>query len=220
MQLKYLSLNDSLYRYACAQRSEAEDPVLAALRQENATLGEDAKCQVSEEQGTFMRLLVAAVGARSAVEVGTFTGYSSICIARGLAPGGRLICFDQNKKWTDIARRYWRLASVEHKIELRLGPALAQLRQLEPQMEFDFAFIDAAKVEYDAYFELILPLVRRNGLILLDNMLWGGRLSSSSAPEDASGKAIDALNRKLARDPRVDAVLLPIADGIQVCRKL
>jgi caffeoyl-CoA O-methyltransferase len=219
MQLKYLPLDDALYRYACAHRSDASDPVLAALRLENETFGEDAKCQISEEQGSFMQLLVAAISAKSAIEVGTFTGYSSICIARGLPADGRLICVDQNEKWTGIARQYWAKAGLTHRIELRLGRALEVLQALEPGVAFDFAFIDAAKNEYDAYYELILPRVRPNGLILFDNMLWAGRLASGPAPDDPLGQAIAALNQKLTQDNRVEAVLLPIADGIQVCRK-
>jgi caffeoyl-CoA O-methyltransferase len=218
MQLKYLPLDDCLYRYTIAQRSDAGDPVLAALRAENETYGEDAKCQVSEEQGAFLTLLVAAIGATSAIEVGTFTGYSSICIARGLAPTGRLVCVDRNPKWAEIARGYWKRAGVQDRVELRVGPAIPILEQLEPGRRFDFAFIDAAKDEYDAYYELILPRVRQNGLILFDNMLWAGRLTGS-LDDDPLGQAIDALNRKLAKDPRVEAVLLPVADGIQVCRK-
>jgi caffeoyl-CoA O-methyltransferase len=218
MQLKYLALNDALYRYAAAYRSDAADPVLADLRAENETFGEDGKCQVSDEQGAFLALLVAAIGTRSAIEVGTFTGYSSICIARGLPADGRLICVDQNPKWAEIARGYWRRAGVQDKIELRLGQAIPILRQLESDRVFDFAFIDAAKTEYDAYYELLLPRVRPNGLILLDNMLWAGRLTGN-LDQDPNGQAIDALNRKLANDPRVESVLLPFADGIQVCRK-
>jgi caffeoyl-CoA O-methyltransferase len=218
MQLKYLSLDDTLYRYACAHRSDADDAVLATLREHNAQFGEDAKCQVSEEQGAFLSLLAAAIGARSAIEVGTFTGYSSICIARGLPPGGRLICLDKNPRWAEIARYYWAKAGVQDKIDLRLGDALPLLRALEPDLVFDFAFIDAAKPEYDAYYELLLPKVRQNGLILLDNMLWAGRVTGS-LEGDPSGQAIHALNGKLAQDPRVEVVLLPIADGIQVCRK-
>jgi caffeoyl-CoA O-methyltransferase len=218
MQLKYLSLNDALYGYTCAHRSGAGDPLLAALSKHNEQFGEDAKCQVSEEQGAFLSLLVGVIGAKSAIEVGTFTGYSSICIARGLAPGGRLICVDKNPRWAEIARHYWSKAGVLDKIEMRLGDALPILRQLEPELTFDFAFIDAAKTEYDAYYELILPRVRQNGLILLDNMLWAGRLTGN-LDDDPLGQAIDALNKKLARDSRVETVLLPIADGIQVCRK-
>jgi predicted O-methyltransferase YrrM len=218
MQLKYLTLDDRLYRYAAAHRSDAADPVLADLRAENETFGEDAKCQVSDEQGAFLTLLVGAIAAGSAIEVGTFTGYSSICIARGLPASGRLICVDQNPKWTGIARGYWQRAGVQEKIELRLGQAIPILRQLEPGLVFDFAFIDAAKTEYDTYYELILPRVRPNGLILLDNMLWAGRLTGN-LDHDPNGQAIHALNGKLANDPRVETVLLPIADGIQVCRK-
>jgi caffeoyl-CoA O-methyltransferase len=217
-QLKYLALNDALYRYARTQRTDADDPILAALRQENLRFGEDAKCQVSEEQGAFLTLLVAAVAARNAIEVGTFTGYSSICIARGLPPNGRLICVDQNPEWTAVARQYWAKAGVQDRIELRLGAAIPILRQLDATLAFDFAFIDAAKVEYDTYYELILPRVRPNGLILIDNMLWAGKLTGDLA-QDPSGQAIDRLNQKLAQDPRVEAVLLPFADGIQVCRK-
>ena len=218
MKLKYLSLNDRLYRYLCACRADANDPVLDALRRETETLGDISRMQISQEQGGFMTLLAAAIRAASAIEVGTFTGYSSICIARGLSADGRLLCIDASEEWTAIARKYWRRAGVQNKIELRLGPAIATLKNLERGLMFDFAFIDADKTEYDSYFELILPRVRRNGLILFDNMLWGGRLGTGRIKQ-ASGRAIDTLNRKLARDKRVESVLLPIADGLQLCRK-
>ena len=150
--------------------------------------------------------------------MGTFTGYSSICIARGLRADGRLLCLDASEEWTTIARRYWKRAGVRKRIELRLGPAIATLKKLDRGLVFDFAFVDAAKEEYDAYYELILPRVRSNGLILFDNMLWGGRLGTTRINQ-ASGRAIDKLNHKLARDKRVESVLLPIADGLQLCRK-
>jgi predicted O-methyltransferase YrrM len=216
--VKYLSLNDQLYRYVCECRSNAKDPILDALRKETEALGDVSRMQISREQGSFMTLLVAAIGARSAIEVGTFTGYSSLCIARGLAGSGRLICIDESKEWTAIARRYWIQAGVQNKIELQLGVAIPALQSLPTNLLFDFAFIDADKTEYDTYYELILPRVRSNGLLLFDNMLWGGRLGAGPVA-DASGKAIDQMNRKLARDARVDAVLLPIADGLQLCRK-
>ena len=218
MSLKYLTLNDSLYRYLCNSRSHASDPILQSLRNETAALGDISRMQISEEQGAFMQLLVAAIGGRSVIEVGTFTGYSSLCMARALPDDGRLICLDESKEWTDIARKYWTQAGVQNRIELRLGPAIQLLQQLEPQLTFDLAFIDADKTEYDAYYELILPRVRPNGLLLFDNMLWGGRLGAGQITE-ADGLAIDALNHKLANDPRVEAVLLPIADGLQLCRK-
>jgi len=219
MELKYVPLTDSLYKYVCSCRSNAGDPVLQALRTETDKLGDDSRMQISEEQGSFMTILTAAIGATSAIEVGTFTGYSSISIARGLAPGGKLICVDASEEWTAIAKKYWAQAGVQDRIELRLAAAIPILQRLEARVTFDFAFIDAEKTEYDAYYELILPHMRRNGLILFDNMLWGGRLGSGPV-EDESGKAIDALNRKLAADERVETVLLSIADGLHLCRKL
>ena len=218
MGLKYLSLNDGLYKYLCGARSEAADSVLQALRQETAALGEPSRMQISEEQGTFMSVLVAAIGAKRAIEVGTFTGYSSLCIARALPAEGRLVCIDTSEEWTAIARKYWGRAGVQERIDLRLGQAIPLLQQIGTEASFDFAFIDAEKTEYDTYYELVLPRVRQNGLILFDNMLWGGRLGAGPVQE-AAGRTIDALNQKLAKDPRVEAVLLPIADGLQLCRK-
>ncbi len=219
MELKYVPLTDSLYNYLCAQRSNAADPVLDALRAETDRLGEISMMQISPEQGSLMTMLTAAIGAKSAVEVGTFTGYSSICIARGLASGGKLICIDSSEEWTSVAKKHWARAGLTDRIELRLGSAIPILRELEPGVTFDFAFIDAEKTEYDAYYELVLPRVRKNGLIIFDNMLWGGRLGTGPITE-ASGRAIDALNRKLASDGRVESVLLPVADGLHLCRKL
>jgi len=218
MHPKYITLTDDLYAYIAAHQSHAGDPVLAELRAETEKLGDISRMQISAEQGSLLSLLVAASGARSAVEVGTFTGYSAICIARGLPSDGRLICCDINDEWTGIARRYWPRAGVEEKIELRLGPAATTLRELEAGLAFDFAFVDADKSGYDAYYELILPRLRPNGLIVFDNMLRGGRVATRplTNPDD---EAIDALNDKLAHDPRVESVLLPIADGLHVCRK-
>jgi caffeoyl-CoA O-methyltransferase len=218
MALKYLKLDDSLYTYLCGLRSDAADPILKQLRDETSALGDVSEMQISPEQGTFFSILTAAIGAKFALEVGTFTGYSSLCVARALPSGGKLICIDESEKWTAVARKYWQAAGVQDRIELRLGAAIPLLKQLEPGLVFDFAFIDAAKIEYDAYYELILPRVRQNGLILLDNMLWGGRLGKGPVTQD-SGKAIEELNQKLATDPRVEATLLSIADGIFLCRK-
>ena len=219
MGTKYVRLNQRLYRYLCHCRSDASDPLLRELRAETAALGEKiSECQISDDQGAFLSVLVAATGVKSAIEVGTFTGYSSLCIARALPPNGRLLCLDASKTWTAVARKYWAKAGLQDRIELRLGAALPRLRQLEAGRSFDFAFVDADKTEYDAYYELLLPRIRPNGLILFDNMLWGGRLGAGPV-EAATGRAIDALNHKLAGDPRVEAVLLPVADGIQVCRK-
>jgi caffeoyl-CoA O-methyltransferase len=219
MKHKYVPLNDRLYRYVCACRSGTDDPVLDGLRKETESLGDVSRMQISPEQGSYMTLLVAAIGARAALEVGTFTGYSSICIARGLPRSGRLLCLDSSEEWTAIARKYWARAGVQGKIELQIGAAVPLLERLQRGLRFDFAFIDADKTEYDDYYELVLPRVRRNGLILFDNMLWGGRLGTRRI-RYGSGHAIDRLNRKLARDRRIESVLLPIADGLQLCRKL
>ena len=174
--------------------------------------------QISPEQGSFFTVLIAALGVKSAVEVGTFTGYSAICIARGLPPGGRLLCCDVSEEWTKIARRYWARDGVDKKIELRLGPAGNTLRALPPGQTFDFAFIDADKTGYDTYYELLLPRIATNALMIFDNMFMGSPKEPGAALE-ASGQALDKLNRKLAMDPRVESVLMPIADGLMICRK-
>jgi caffeoyl-CoA O-methyltransferase len=218
---KYVPLNTRLFNYISGCRSHAYDRVLEALRAETLIkLPDYAQMQIGRDQGSFMTLLLAAIGARRAIEVGTFTGYSSICIARGLPERGRLLCLDMSQEWTDIARKYWAKAGVDRKIELRLGPAIESLKQLKPGLKFDFAFIDAHKPEYDAYYELVLPHLRTNALILFDNMLWGGRLGKKGRIKHPGGRAIDKLNRKLARDPRVESVLLSVGDGIHICRVL
>jgi caffeoyl-CoA O-methyltransferase len=217
--LKFVSLNNRLFRYIDACRSRGDDRPLEALRAETTRKFPDfAQMQIGGDQGAFMTLLVAAVGAREAIEIGTFTGYSSICIARGLPPKGRLLCLDMSDEWTSLARKYWKRAGVDKKIELRLGPAAESLKMLERGRRFDFAFIDADKPGYDLYYEMLLPLMRPNSLILFDNMLWGGRLGGKRRNKHPNGKAIDRLNRKLARDPRVESVLLSVGDGIHMCR--
>src|SRR5271154_2314658 len=138
--LKYTALNDRLFRYVCACGAGQRDGALEALRAETAALGDIAEMQIGQDQGAFLTILTAAIGARSAIEVGTFTGYSSICIARGLPASGRLLCLDASQEWTDIARRYWARAKVDGKIELRLGPALENLQKLEAGLQFDLAF--------------------------------------------------------------------------------
>jgi caffeoyl-CoA O-methyltransferase len=220
-QLKYVPLNPRLFDYINQCRSHADDPVLEALRAETLRVAPDfVQMQIGRDQGSFMTLLVAAIGARRAIEIGTFTGYSSICIARGLPERGRLLCLDVSEEWTAIARKYWTRAGVNKKIELRLGPAIESLKRIESGAKFDFAFIDAHKPEYDAYYELVLPHMRPNGLVLFDNMLWGGRLGKKGPVKNPGGRAIDRLNRKLARDPRVESMLLSLGDGVHICRLL
>jgi len=191
--------------------------VLDDLRAETEKLGSVSEMLISREQGSFLTLLTGALGVRSAVEIGTFTGYSAICIARGLSARGRLLCIDVNEDWTAIARRHWKRAGIEGKIELRLGGGRAELETLPSRSAFDFAFIDADKPSYGLYYELVLPRLRRNGLIVFDNMLQHGRVVD---PKDQSAQAIDSLNKKLCADPRVECVLLTIADGLMLCRKV
>jgi caffeoyl-CoA O-methyltransferase len=219
MSLSYLALNDKLYDYLLAQRSNANDPILDALRQETRSLGGFAEMAISPDQCSFLSILVAIAGAKWAVEIGTFTGSSAISIARALAPGGRLVCFDHEFRWTSIARRFWYKAGLQNKIELRLGRASDQLASFRPPHSLDFVFIDADKESYDEYYELLLPHVRSGGLILFDNMLQGGRVVDPEEKNAPGPRAIDHLNRKLASDPRVDGVLLSIADGLYLCRK-
>lgn len=218
MNLKFTSLTPALYQYVVRQRTRSRDPVLESLRTETAALGDISRMQISPEQGSLFTLLVAALGVKSAIEVGTFTGYSSICIARGLPDDGRLVCCDVSDEWTSIARRYWKQDGVAHKIDLRVGPAAETLRRLPDDDDaFDFAFIDADKTGYDAYYEMLLPRMRPHALLIFDNMFMAFR--GNRIAGDESGRAIHALNQKLARDERVESVLLPIADGLMVCRK-
>ena len=174
--------------------------------------------QIAPEQGAFMTLLARAMGARRALEVGTFTGYSALCLARGLADGGKLVACDVSEEWTAIARRYWEKAGVADRIELRIGPALDTLRALADAPTLDLAFIDADKPSYPAYYEEILRRLRPGGVILVDNVLWMGTVADPTRDEP-NVNAIRAFNAKVARDPRVECVMLPISDGLTLIRK-
>ncbi|HEY8650170.1 MAG TPA: O-methyltransferase [Chthoniobacterales bacterium] len=218
MSAKYVTLNDALYDYVVCYRSRADDPLLDALRAETEALGDVARMLISREQGDFLTMLTKLLNVRSGVEVGTFTGYSSICIARGLAMDGRLTCFDTSVDWTAMARRYWEKDGLADRVELRLGNAAEELMKWEPAEPLDLVFIDADKTGYDAYFEILLPKMKANGLFIFDNMVWGGRVIEEPLT-DPGGVAIDLLNRKLASDPRVESVLLPLADGLHLARK-
>ena len=220
MSTSYLPLNDALYQYILKQRSGADDPILEDIRRESRQLGAAGDMAISADQASLLTMLTALVGAKHAIEIGTFTGSSSISIARGLVPGGRLVCFDQDFRWTSIARRYWFKAGVQDRIELRLGNAHNLLARYRPNGPLDLVFIDADKESYDFYYEWVLPHVRVNGLIIFDNMLRGGRIIDPIARTEPSVGAIDELNRKLADDPRVQSVLISVADGLHLCRKL
>jgi caffeoyl-CoA O-methyltransferase len=217
---KYVSLNDGLAQYVLDHRSpDDDDDVLAALREETAGLGERSIMQIAADQGTFLNLLVSALGAESAIEVGTFTGYSAICIARALGPDGRLLCCDVSEEWTAIARKHWAKAGLQDRIELRLAPALETLRGLPSERRFDFAFIDADKSGYLGYYEEILPRLRRGGLIAVDNVLWSGEVTNPQNQEKDT-VALRAFNDHVAKDRRVQSVILPLADGLTLARKL
>lgn len=209
----------NVYDYLLAN-SLRDDPLLRELREETAR-DKFAQMQIAPEQGQLLAMLVKLLGARRVIEVGTYTGYSSLVMARALPRDGYLLCCDIDKGWTDVARRYWRRAGVSERIELRLAPATETLQSLldaGEQRHFDMAFIDADKENYQHYYELCLRLMRPNGLIVLDNTLWYGRVADPLC-RDLDTVAIRALNKKLREDERVDLSLIPMADGITLARK-
>jgi caffeoyl-CoA O-methyltransferase len=212
-------LTPELHEYVRAA-SEAPDDVAADLLAETAAMAErgeaPATFQIAPEQGAFMQLLARALGARHAIEIGTFTGFSALCIARGLPDDGSLICLDRSAEWTAVARRYWARAGVDDRIDLRLGDALPTLRSLPSAETFDLAFVDADKTGYAAYVDELHARMRTNGLVLLDNTLRAGRVLH---PESDDDRAIAALNAALATDSRWETVLLPVADGLTALRK-
>jgi caffeoyl-CoA O-methyltransferase len=194
------------------------DEVQRDLVAETAALGPVSGMQVGPEQGALLTILCRAVGTRRAVEVGTFTGMSGLCIARGLAEGGTLLCCDINEEWTAIARRAWQRAGVADRITLRLAPALDTLRSLPAEPYVDFAFLDADKGGYRAYAEELIPRLRPGGLLLVDNVLWSGRVLDPDPPDDDT-RHIKAFNDWLAADPRVDCAMLPVADGLTIAAR-
>lgn len=218
MPPKFIALDDALAAYLVAHRTP-DEPVLAELREETARLGDRAVMQIAPDQGTLLSMLVGATGARRALEIGTFTGMSALCIARALPPDGKLLACDVSEEWTAIARRYWEKAGLANRIELALRPALETLRALPPDAAFDFAFLDADKAGYVAYYEEIVPRLRRNGLLAVDNVLWSGRVVREP-DADADTRAIFAFNEHVAADRRVQSVMLAVADGLTLARKL
>jgi predicted O-methyltransferase YrrM len=213
-----IGLDDKLHAYL-VEVGVREPEVLRRLREETAALPE-ARMQVAPEEGAFLAMLVRILDARRILEVGTFTGYSSTAMALALPPDGRITCCDLSKEWTDIARQAWTDAGVADRIELRLGPAIETLEELIAAGEtgsYDLAFIDADKANYAGYYEAALKLVRRGGLIAIDNVLWSGRVADPS-DQDESTVAIRALNEAVAADDRVDVVMTPVADGVTLAR--
>ena len=209
------ALDDALHAYVVAH-STPLDPVQAELVETTARLGDVAGMQTGPDQVVLLTLLTRAIGARSAIEVGTFTGASALAIAKGLPADGRLVCCDVSEEWTSIARDAWAAAGVADRIDLRIGPAQATLDALPDDRSVDLAYIDANKEGYIDYFEAIVPRLRPDGLLLADNTLWSGRVADASA-DDANTVAIRAFNDHVVADPRVDAVIVSIGDGLTVC---
>ena len=214
-----LQLSDAVYQYL-QDHSLRESDVLRRLREETATLKE-ARMQLSPEQGQLLTFLAELTGARKAIEVGTFTGYSALCVASALPNDGCLIACDVSETWTAIGQRYWEEAGVDSKIDLRIAPALETLDELLAAGEagsYDFALIDADKENYKAYYERILLLLRSGGLLLVDNVLWSGKVADPDHTEEST-LAIRAFNRKVHADDRVSLSMLPIGDGMTLVRK-
>jgi caffeoyl-CoA O-methyltransferase len=214
---KSFLLSSELADYLVAHGSPP-DAVQEALIEETAALGPVAGMQISPEQGAFLTVLTRLLGARNAIEIGTFTGYSALSIARGLPADGRLICCDVSEEWTSIGRKAWESAGVADRIDLRIAPALDTLGALATGETFDLAFIDADKPNYANYYEALLPRMRVNGAILVDNVLWDGRVIQADVDDDNT-VAIRAFNDLVADDSRVDTVMLPISDGLTIARK-
>ena len=216
---KITPLTRDLYGYMLRNRSP-EGPILAELRQETRrAVGELAGMMISEEQGVLLRILVGALAPRHAVEVGTFTGYSAACIASALPAGGKLVCCDVSDEWTALGTPYWKRCGVAKKIDLRIAPALDTLSGLPESLRFDFDFVDADKSNYVAYFEALMPRMRKNGLIAVDNVLWHN-WSLQACNQDGETIGIREFNEHALSDDRVESVMLHVGDGLTLIRKL
>lgn len=218
MTFKTLGLSEELHDYVVANGS-TPDPVIAELISETQSfLPHQADMQIGPEQAAFLTLLTRILGATRAVEVGTFTGLSSISIARGLAPGGTITCFDISEEYTAIARRYWRRTGLADRIDLRIGPAAQLLAELPAEPHLDLVFLDADKTGYPTYWAELVPRMRTGGVIAVDNVLRHGRVIDPS-PDDPDTLAIIEFNASVLADDRVESVMLPIADGLTLARR-
>jgi caffeoyl-CoA O-methyltransferase len=217
--MRSFTVTDVVRDYAVGHGSWPPDDVVRQLQAETEALGSPAGMQIGDDQGQLLTILARLIGARRAVEVGTFTGYSSLCIARGLTPDGSLLCCDVSEQWTAIAERAWRSAGLDDRIELRLAPAVDTLRALPADADIDLVFIDADKGGYPAYWDELVPRVRAGGLLLADNVLWSGEIADESIT-DPDVRALREFNDKVAADGRVEVVVLPAFDGLTIARKL
>ena len=218
---KFTALTDELHAYM-VDHGARQDEVLRRVQAETEAMGDVAVMQIAPDQGAFMTLLAQLIGARDAIELGTFTGYSAICIARALEPGGRLVCCEISEEYAETAARNFEDASVAGRVEIRIGPALDTLKALPERELFDLAFIDADKTNYPGYYEQCLVRLRPGGVILVDNVLAAGRLlDAGSVPDDQreNVEAIMELNDRIREDERVDVAMVGIADGLTIARK-
>jgi predicted O-methyltransferase YrrM len=219
MASRALNLTDDLVAYV-RRYGVREHPTLVRLRDRTAPMP-NSQMQIGSEQGAFMALLVKLIGAKRILEIGTFTGYSSLIVALAMPPDGTIVCCDVSEEWTSVARRYWAEAGVADRVDLRLAPALETLDELlatGASDTFDFAFVDARKTEYPDYHERVVQLLRPGGLVAYDNVLWSGRVADD-ADQDADTQGLRRLNDRLAADERVTIAMLPIADGVTLARK-
>lgn len=216
MSYRPLPLTEDLHAYMVAHGTPPDEVTSDLIAETRTALPDSAEMQVAPEQAAFLRMLTQLIGVRHAVEVGTFTGLSSLSIARGLADGGRLTCFDISEEFTDVARRYWKRAGVDDRIELRIGPAADNLGALPAEPYLDLAFVDADKPGYPTYWDELVPRLRPGGVILVDNVLWSGRVVD---PQSDTDHAVVAFNDKVLADERVEVVMLPIADGLTMARR-
>ena len=217
MSDRFIAPSPELYDYVVAHGTPPDRVQRDLIEETHVALPRAASMQIGPDQGTFLTMLVKIIGVRAAVEVGTFTGYSSLAIAHGLEPGGRLLCCDVSDEFTSIARRYWQRAGVDDRIELRLAPALETLQSLPATAHLDFAFIDADKGGYASYWAELVPRMRPGGVIAIDNTLWSGRVLDPAATGETA--AIIAFNDLVRDDDRVEKVMLTIGDGLTLARK-
>jgi caffeoyl-CoA O-methyltransferase len=215
--IKSLGLSPELHAYL-VDHGTPPDAILAELaRVTRERIGELAIMQIPPEEGALLTFLARLIGARRAIELGTFTGYSALCLARGLGPDGKLLCCDVSREWTDVGRPFWRRAGVEDRIDLRLAPALETLASLPADRSWDMAFLDAVKTEYWSYLEQLHGLIRPGGLVVVDNVLWSGAVIDAN-DQETSTRAIRDFNDRVARDERFDRVMLGVGDGLTLLR--
>ena len=210
-------VGDAIAAYLADHTTPPDAVQLDLMSATEAATGRAAGMQIGHDQGMFFEILVRALNVRTAIEIGTFTGYSALSIARGLAEGGRLYCCDVSEDWTSIARAHWRQADVADRIELILGPAIDTIASFPADLRFDLAFIDADKTNYANYYDALLPRMNPTGLILVDNTLWSGRVAAAETADDTDDtKALRAFNDMVTADRRVLSVILPVGDGVTV----